>query len=45
MLGGHRVQGRGDAAAKKVLADAKAIDVAGAIALVVEGVVEPSRSR
>jgi 3-methyl-2-oxobutanoate hydroxymethyltransferase len=41
VLGGHRVQGRDEAAANKVLADAKAISDAGAFAIVVEGVVEP----
>lgn len=41
VLGGHRVQGRDDAAANKVLSDAKAIAEAGAFAVVVEGVVEP----
>lgn len=41
VLGGHRVQGRDDATAAKVLADARAIDAAGAFAIVVEGVVEP----
>lgn len=41
VLGGHKVQGRDDATAAKVLADAQAIDEAGAFALVVEGVLEP----
>lgn len=41
VLGGHRVQGRDEAAANKVLADARAIDEAGAFSIVVEGVVEP----
>lgn len=41
VLGGHRVQGRDDAAANKVLSDARAIAEAGAFAVVVEGVVEP----
>ncbi|MBC2776931.1 3-methyl-2-oxobutanoate hydroxymethyltransferase [Parasphingopyxis marina] len=41
ILGGHKVQGRDDATAAKVLADAKAIDEAGAFALVIEGVLEP----
>ena len=41
VLGGHRVQGRDPAAAAKVLADAVAIDKAGAFAIVIEGVVEP----
>ncbi|NJC32624.1 3-methyl-2-oxobutanoate hydroxymethyltransferase [Sphingomonas jejuensis] len=40
-LGGHRVQGRGDAAAARVTADARSIAEAGAFALVIEGVVEP----
>lgn len=41
VLGGHRVQGRDDATAARVLEDAKAIADAGAFAIVVEGVVEP----
>ncbi|MGJ8536975.1 MAG: 3-methyl-2-oxobutanoate hydroxymethyltransferase [Parasphingopyxis sp.] len=41
ILGGHKVQGRDDATAAKVVADAKAIDQAGAFAIVIEGVIEP----
>jgi 3-methyl-2-oxobutanoate hydroxymethyltransferase len=41
MLGGHRVQGRDEAAAARVVEDARAIAEAGAFAIVVEGVVEP----
>jgi 3-methyl-2-oxobutanoate hydroxymethyltransferase len=41
VLGGHRVQGRDDATADKVMADARAIAEAGAFSVVVEGVVEP----
>jgi 3-methyl-2-oxobutanoate hydroxymethyltransferase len=41
VLGGHRVQGRDKATEDKVLADARAIDEAGAFAIVLEGVVEP----
>lgn len=41
VLGGHRVQGRDDAAAARVMEDAQAISEAGAFAIVVEGVVEP----
>lgn len=41
ILGGHKVQGRDDATAAKVLADAKAIDEAGAFSIVIEGVLEP----
>ncbi|NNC72938.1 MAG: 3-methyl-2-oxobutanoate hydroxymethyltransferase, partial [Sphingomonadaceae bacterium] len=41
VLGGHKVQGRDEATAAKVLADAKAIDEAGAFSLVIEGVIEP----
>lgn len=41
VLGGHRVQGRDEAAATKVTADARAVAEAGAFAVVVEGVVEP----
>jgi 3-methyl-2-oxobutanoate hydroxymethyltransferase len=40
-LGGYGARGRSDAEAKKILADARAIDAAGAFAIVVEGVVEP----
>ena len=40
VLGGHKVQGRDEATAAKVLADAKAIDEAGAFAMVIEGVIE-----
>ena len=40
ILGGHKVQGRDEATAAKVIADAKAIDEAGAFALVIEGVIE-----
>jgi 3-methyl-2-oxobutanoate hydroxymethyltransferase len=40
-LGGFRIQGRDDAAAERIRADATAIARAGAFALVVEGVVEP----
>ena len=41
VLGGHKVQGKDEATAAKVLADARAIDEAGAFALVIEGVIEP----
>nr|WP_027287609.1 3-methyl-2-oxobutanoate hydroxymethyltransferase [Rhodovibrio salinarum] len=40
-LGGFRIQGRDDAAAERIRADATAVARAGAFALVVEGVVEP----
>jgi 3-methyl-2-oxobutanoate hydroxymethyltransferase len=40
ILGGHKVQGRDEATAAKVIADAKAIDEAGAFAMVIEGVIE-----
>jgi len=39
-LGGFRTQGRDDAAARRVLADAEAVAGAGAFAVVVEGTVE-----
>ncbi len=39
--GAFKIQGRGDDGARKVMADAKAIDEAGAFAMVVEGTVEP----
>ena len=41
VLGGHRVQGRDEATAARVVEDARAIAEAGAFAIVVEGVVEP----
>ena len=41
VLGGHKVQGRDDETAKQALADAIAIDEAGAFSLVIEGVLEP----
>ncbi len=41
VLGGYNARGRSDAEAKKIVADAKALDAAGAFAIVVEGVVEP----
>ena len=37
-FGGHRVQGKTEAAAKKLLEDAKAVEEAGAFAVVIEGV-------
>ena len=36
-FGGHRVQGRGDAGRERVLADARAVQAAGAFAVVLEG--------
>jgi len=39
-MGGYTVQGRGEEAAQKVIADAKAVAKAGAFALVVEGTME-----
>ena len=41
MLGGYMARGRSDAEAEKIVTDAKALDEAGAFAIVVEGVVEP----
>ena len=41
VLGGYAARGRSDAEAEKIVADAKALDEAGAFAIVVEGVVEP----
>jgi 3-methyl-2-oxobutanoate hydroxymethyltransferase len=41
ILGGYNARGRSDAEAKKIVADALALDQAGAFAVVVEGVVEP----
>ena len=40
MLGGYGARGREAAEAKKILADAKAVDEAGAFCIVVEGVLE-----
>ncbi|WP_022729881.1 3-methyl-2-oxobutanoate hydroxymethyltransferase [Fodinicurvata sediminis] len=40
-LGGFKTQGRDEESAKKLLADGKAMDEAGAFATVIEGVVEP----
>ena len=40
-LGGYNARGRSDAEAAKILADARALDAAGAFAIVIEGVVEP----
>ncbi len=41
VLGGYGARGRTDSEAVKILSDAKALDNAGAFAIVVEGVVEP----
>ncbi len=41
VLGGYNARGRSQAEADKIVADAKALDEAGAFAVVVEGVVEP----
>lgn len=41
VLGGYNARGRSDAEAAKIVADAVALDKAGAFAVVVEGVVEP----
>jgi 3-methyl-2-oxobutanoate hydroxymethyltransferase len=40
-LGGYGARGRSDAERAKIIADAKAVDAAGAFSLVIEGVVEP----
>ena len=40
-LGGYGARSRSDAERAKILADSKAVDAAGAFALVIEGVVEP----
>ncbi|MBN2177548.1 MAG: 3-methyl-2-oxobutanoate hydroxymethyltransferase [Demequinaceae bacterium] len=45
MLGGHRVQGRGEGAYESMLADALALQEAGAFMLVLEMVVEPVATR
>jgi len=41
VLGGYNARGRSEAEAAKIVSDAKALDAAGAFAVVVEGVVEP----
>jgi 3-methyl-2-oxobutanoate hydroxymethyltransferase len=41
VLGGYGARGRSEAEASKIVSDAKALDEAGAFAIVVEGVVEP----
>lgn len=41
VLGGYMARGRSDNEADKIITDAKALDDAGAFAIVVEGVVEP----
>jgi 3-methyl-2-oxobutanoate hydroxymethyltransferase len=41
VLGGYGPRGRSDAEAAKIVGDARAVDAAGAFAIVVEGVVEP----
>ncbi len=41
VLGGYNARGRSKAEAAKIVADAKALDDAGAFAIVIEGVVEP----
>jgi 3-methyl-2-oxobutanoate hydroxymethyltransferase len=41
VLGGYGARGRSDAEADKIVSDAKALDEAGAFAVVVEGVIEP----
>lgn len=41
VLGGYMARGRSDSEADKIIADAKALDDAGAFAVVIEGVVEP----
>ena len=41
VLGGYNARGRSEAEAAKIVADAKALDEAGAFAMVIEGTVEP----
>ena len=41
VLGGYAARGRSDAEADKIVGDAKALEDAGAFAIVIEGVVEP----
>lgn len=40
-LGGYAARGRSDAEAEKIVGDARALDEAGAFAIVIEGVIEP----
>ena len=40
-LGGYGARGRSEAEEKKIMADARAVDAAGAFAIVIEGVLEP----
>ena len=42
VLGGYGPRGRSEAEADKIIGDARALDAAGAFAIVVEGVVEPT---
>jgi 3-methyl-2-oxobutanoate hydroxymethyltransferase len=41
VLGGYAARGRSESEADKIVGDAKALDEAGAFAIVIEGVVEP----
>ena len=41
VLGGYGARGKSEAEAAKITADARALDAAGAFAIVVEGVIEP----
>lgn len=41
VLGGYMARGRSDAEADKIVTDARALDEAGAFAIVIEGVIEP----
>lgn len=41
VLGGYGARGRSEAEAEKILSDARALDEAGAFAIVIEGVLEP----
>lgn len=41
VLGGYAARGRSNAEADKIMADARALDAAGAFAIVIEGVIEP----
>jgi 3-methyl-2-oxobutanoate hydroxymethyltransferase len=41
VLGGYGARGRSEAEAEKIISDAKALDEAGAFAIVIEGVLEP----
>ena len=44
-MGGYKIQGRDEASAQKLIADANAVADAGAFAIVIEGTIEPVARR